>query len=390
MSIQSIGIAGAGIIGRLVALELRQQGHQVSIFEQDPASSSGSRCQSAATNQSLPLCTSSACSYSAAGMLTPYSEADTAEPLVYQLGLRSLDLWPDIVKQMGREVFYRTGGTLVVAHSQDRADFDRFHHLVQVNISPTADLVASIENSELSRLEPELGSRFSRALHMPKEAWLCACCTMPALYQTLIEQEVRWHSSTSVMAVKPNEIIVQASAGLRSHGFDWVIDTRGLGAITQQPNLRGVRGEILWLRAPEVKITRLVRLMHPRYRIYIVPRRDNLYLIGATQIESEDRGPISVRSTLELLSAAYSVHPGFGEAQIVYSDVNLRPALPNNQPKVIFEPGLLSVNGLFRHGYLISPAIAQEVSRMISADGDYQSPYKDLFQHRSIKNEAIA
>ena len=390
MSIQSIGIAGAGIIGRLVALELRQQGHQVTLFEQDPIDSLGSRCQSAATNQSLPLCTSSACSYSAAGMLTPYSEADTAEPLVFELGLRSLGLWPDIVKQMGRQVFYRTGGTLVVAHSQDRADFERFYNLIQANISPTGDLVASIENRELSRLEPELGSRFSRALHMPKEAWLCACCTLPALYQTLIEQEVTWYSSTAVMAVKPNEIIVQASAGLRSHGFDWVIDSRGLGAIKQQPNLRGVRGEILWLRAPQVKINRLLRLMHPRYRIYIVPRREDLYLIGATQIESEDRGPISVRSNLELLSAAYSVHPGFGEAQIVFSDVNLRPALPNNQPQVIFEPGLLSVNGLFRHGYLLSPAIAQEVSRMICADGDYQSPYQDLFHCHSIKNEAIS
>lgn len=390
MSIQSIGIAGAGIIGRLVALELRQQGHQVTLFEQDPACLSNSRCELAATNQSMPNLSASACSYSAAGMLTPYSEADTAEPLVFNLGLTSLGLWPDIVSKMGREVFYRTGGTLVVAHNQDRADFDHFDHLVQANISPTEELVVPIKHPELTRLEPELGDRFTQALHMPKETWLCACCTMTALFQTLLECGVCWHSSVSVIAVNPYEIITQASAGSRSHRFDWVIDTRGLGATKQLSNLRGVRGEILWLSAPEVKITRLVRLMHPRYRIYIVPRRDNLYLIGATQIESQERGPISVRSSLELLSAAYSVHPGFGEAKIVYSDVNLRPALPNNQPQVIFKPGLLRVNGLFRHGYLISPAIAQEVSRMISGGGNYQSPFKDLFQHHSIVNEAIA
>lgn len=389
MTIQSIGIAGAGIIGRLVALELRQQGHQVTIFEKDPIASAPSLCELVATKQSLPNLTTSACSYSAAGMLTPYSEADTAEPLVTQLGLASLDLWPDIVKQLGSQVGYRTGGTLVLAHSQDRADFDRFHNLLEANILPTDEQVTPIKQAQLPDLEPQLGPRFSQALHMPKEAWLCACCTMAALFKTLIAEGVCWQSSAVVEEVKPRAIIVKSAAGLHSHSFDWVIDSRGLGAIKQQPTLRGVRGEILWLRAPEVKINRLIRLMHPRYRIYIVPRRKDLYLIGATQIESEDPGPISVRSTLELLSAAFSIHSGFGEAQIVYSDVNLRPALPNNQPQIKFKPGLLSINGLFRHGYLVSPAIAKEVARMISEKDHYQSPYRDLSQYQSI-DEAIA
>jgi len=118
--------------------------------------------------------------------------------------------------------------------------------------------------------------------------------------------------------------------------------------------------------------------MHPRYRLYIVPRRDDLYLIGATQIESEDSSEITVRSTLELLSAAYSVHPGFAEARIVKSDVNLRPALADNQPKIIHQPGLLQVNGLFRHGYLMSPAIAKEVAAIIAQGDSYQSPFQGL------------
>ena len=40
-------------------------------------------------------------------------------------------------------------------------------------------------------------------------------------------------------------------------------------------------------------------------------------MIGATVIESEETGPISVRSALELLSAAYALDPAFGEAEIV-------------------------------------------------------------------------
>ena len=389
MAVQSIGIAGAGIIGRLVALALRQQGHQVTILDQDPPVPD-SLCNFAVNNRTVPDLATSACSYTAAGMLTPFSEAETAEPLVFDLGLASLGLWPKIAKQLNAEVFYRTGGTLVLAHPQDRADFSRFHASVHANIPAGKEFISSVGQSELASLEPELGDRFQRGLYLPDEAWLCSCCVMPALFNYLMEQGVAWHSRTRVLEVKPREIVVESASGPRRHAFDWVIDARGLGARKQQPALRGVRGEILWVRAPEVKINRLIRLMHPRYRLYIVPRRGDLYLIGATQIESEDRGPISVRSSLELLSAAYSVHPGFGEAQIVHSDTNLRPAFPNNQPQVLSELGLTRVNGLFRHGYLMGPAIAQEVSALINAQGNYQSPYKNLFRHQDMSEALVS
>lgn len=384
---QTVGIAGAGIIGRLVALALRQQGHQVTIFDQDPASSS--QCCGTATDHSQRSSARlSACSYTAAGMLTPYSEADTADPMVVDLGLASLQLWPTIIKNLGIDAHYHTDGTLVLTHQQDRADFNRFQRLLHANLPASNGNVQSINQETLSNLEPELGERFQQALYMPNEAWLCSNCTMSALYKTLSVQGVTWHSQTRVLTTKPYEIVTTANNSETTHTFDWVIDSRGLGARKQQKNLRGVRGEIIWIRAPEVNINRLIRLMHPRYRIYIVPRHDNLYLIGATQIESEDTGPISVRSSLELLSAAYSVHPGFGEGQIVRSDVNLRPALPNNQPQVSYEPGWISVNGLFRHGYLMSPAIAQEVSAAINASGEYQSSYSNLFHYQPI-DEAI-
>lgn len=385
---KSIGIAGAGIMGRLLALELNRQGHQVTIFDRDPMVSDN-LCDFAISEDCVPNLGTSACSYTAAGMLTPFSEAENAEPLVVELGIKSQKLWPQIIKNLGAEVFYREGGTVIIAHRQDAADFNRFMASVQANIPDSQKNISLITGQQLAELEPELGDRFQQAAFAPDEAWLCACCVMPALANTLLEQRVSWHSSTDVLSVTPGEIEVKARMGSRSHQFDWVIDSRGLGAKAQLPTLRGVRGEILWVRAPEVKINRLVRLMHPRYRIYIIPRRDDLYLIGATQIESEDKGPVTVRSSLELLSAAYSVHPGFGEAQIVHSDVNLRPAFLNNQPQVLVdsastESGLIRVNGLFRHGYLMSPAIAQEVAAYIAADGDYQSSFNQLFQNTTL------
>ena len=58
-------------------------------------------------------------------------------------------------------------------------------------------------------------------------------------------------------------------------------------------------------------------------------------MIGATMIESAERGAVSVRSAIELLSAAYALHPAFGEAEILEMSADVRPAFPDNEPRVI-------------------------------------------------------
>jgi glycine oxidase len=83
-----------------------------------------------------------------------------------------------------------------------------------------------------------------------------------------------------------------------------------------------------------------------------------VFVIGATEIETEDLSPASVRSTLELLSAAYTVHPGFGEARILEVATQARPTLPDNLPLLrLHDQRHVSLNGLYRHGFLIAPAL---------------------------------
>jgi len=106
-----------------------------------------------------------------------------------------------------------------------------------------------------------------------------------------------------------------------------------------------------------------VRLLHPRHRVYLVPRPGDIVVVGASEIESEDRSPVSVRSMVELLAAAHSVLPELAEARVVHAETNLRPALPDNLPKVESTPGLLRINGLFRHGWLIAPALVDDAMK---------------------------
>ncbi|MGS2724217.1 glycine oxidase ThiO [Porticoccus sp. GXU_MW_L64] len=359
----NIGIAGAGIIGRLLAWQLLEQGHKVTLFDR------------------LPIDSTDNCSHTAAGMLTPYSEGETAEPLIVELGRASLQRWPRLVEQLGADVHFNKRGTLVVAHPQDRGDYQRFNNAVNDRMDMGGDQYQQLNQTQLAELEPELATRFGHAAYLPDECWLCSHCVMKTLADKLQQLGVGWYASTEVAAVSSGEIAVQGRSGRRICRFDLVIDSRGLGA-KDVLSVRGVRGELLWVDAPEVNITRLVRLMHPRYRIYIVPRKGSLYLIGATQIESEDHSEISVRSTLELLSAAYSVHPGFAEGRVIKGDVHCRPALPDNQPRIEVSDGLIRVNGLFRHGYLMSPAIADEVLAIVS-DHQHDSVFEGLV-HRQF------
>src|SRR6202012_2364659 len=97
-------------------------------------------------------------------------------------------------------------------------------------------------------------------------------------------------------------------------------------------NLRGVKGEMIIVESDEVELSRPVRLIHPRWPLYIIPRANHQFMIGATSIEAEDTG-VSVRSALELLSAAYAVHPAFGEARIVEIGSGVRAGFPAHPPR---------------------------------------------------------
>jgi len=127
---------------------------------------------------------------------------------------------------------------------------------------------------------------------------------------------------------------------------------------------------MLYLQTHEVTLSRPVRLLHPRVPIYIVPRDKGLFMVGATMIETDFKGPIAARSLMELLNAAYTVHPAFADATVVETGAGIRPAFPDNLPRVTREGKTTSINGLFRHGFLLAPAMAAEAADLIFSGQD--------------------
>ena len=215
---------------------------------------------------------------------------------------------------------------------------------------------------EIAANEPQLAGRFSDGLYLPTEGQLDGRQVLNALVDALKSMNVACHWSCER---EVEDLAVQ---------YDWVIDCRGYGAKSawNRPSesvLRGVRGEVARVYAPEIELSRPVRLLHPRYPLYIAPKENHIFVIGATQIESESQAPVSVRSGLELLSALYAVHPAFGEANLLELATGLRPTLNHHNPEIRFnrERRLIEVNGLFRHGFMISPAVTGAAVRLAGA-----------------------
>lgn len=355
-----IGIAGAGLLGRLLAFELAQAGHRVEVY--DPAPDALGR---------------GAAGWTAAGMLSPVAELEGADTAVFAMGLRSLVRWPQLLAAMGAldaqggaspaPVEFHQRGSLLVAHRGDDGAARRVVDLLKHKAPPQfAPQVLAIP--ELQVLEPSIHG-CAHAWLLPGEGQIHTVQAMTALCDAATQQGAQWHWGQSVQRVSPRAL--HTARG--EHGFDWVFDVRGTGARPGAPaqggqtrdsgctsQVRGVRGEIFWLDAPGVVLHRPVRLLHPRHRVYIVPRQGGQVVVGASEIESEDRSPVSLRSTLELLSAAHSILPELAEARIIHSESNLRPALPDNLPRLESTPGLTRINGLFRHGWLIAPALVEQ------------------------------
>jgi glycine oxidase len=335
MTRPDIAVVGGGLLGRCLAWRASRAGARVVLY--DAASSKGE--DSAA--------------WVAAGMIAPAAEVIDADAQIASMGEHSLTLWPRWLAELPLPVFYRDHGTLLLWHRENSGEAVRAQRMVASRQSNAT--VRHLQGREVGELEPALGTRFSEALHIPNEAQVDNRELLMAVAIALEETGVECHWETFM-----------ADGTLPDAGL--VVDCRGTGAKHDLPQLRGVRGEIMRLHAPEIELHHMLRLLHPRYPVYVVPRAQERIVVGATCIEGDDRSPVSVRGALELLTSAYSVLPALAEARILEFNTQVRPALPDNLPALHFdrERKVLYVNGLYRHGFLLTPTIVQEVLALLS------------------------
>jgi len=277
-------------------------------------------------------------SWYAGGMLAPWCERESAEEAVLTLGQSALDWWEEATPGL-----VVRNGTLVVAPARDRAELSRF-------ASRTSGY-RWLDEDGIAELEPDLAGRFRHGLFFEGEGHLDPRLALHALHRRLVSMGGQFHLGIQ---------------NIDESGFDRIVDCTGHAQVIALSDLRGVRGEMLYLATTEISLSRPVRLLHPRIPLYVVPREAGRFMVGATMIESEEEGPISARSMMEFLNAAYVLHPSFGEAQIIETGTGIRPAFPNNLPRITEEGRTLFINGAHRHGFLLSPAMARQAADFLN------------------------
>lgn len=314
-----VRIVGGGVAGLTCAHAFARRGAQVTLVERKSATGQG-------------------CSWYAGGMLAPWCERESAEPIIAELGFESLDYWRNAVPDVPNE------GSLVLAPPRDLPDLKRFSRRTQG--------YEWVDGAGIAALEPDLEGRFDQGLFFPTEAHLEPRKALAALTRKLVDEhqvKIRYESDGFDADASPADVVV---------------DCRGLAARDVLADLRGVKGEMLVLYSTEISLKRSVRMLHPRIPVYIVPRGDGHFMIGATSIENDERGRVTGRSMLELLSATYALHPAFGEAEIVEIGADVRPAYPDNIPRLRRRGNTIYVNGLYRHGFLAAPALARRAAEL--------------------------
>ncbi len=319
-------VMGAGVAGLCMATELLKRGANVKVIDPNGPPSEH------------------ACSWWAGGMLAPECEGLSAEPSIINHGRRAANWWEN------HGVKVHQSGTLVLALGRDQSELKTFSRRVP--------LAETVNHDEIAVLEPHLADHFSRALFIKNEAHLDPRIALSNLYDNLVQNDVQFETS-----FKP---------------VGQLIDCSGLSAMKDLSNLRGVKGEMVVIRTMDVSLNRPVRLLHPRFPLYIVPRGDGVFMLGATQIESGERTRATVRSVVELLNAAYALHPAFGEAELLEIGVDARPAFPDNQPRIYKSGRKIYANGLFRHGFLLAPELARMTTDLLLCGKIPENWYENL------------
>src|SRR6267378_266292 len=360
-----VAIAGGGLIGGSIALELSRAGMRVGLYDrQQPGQEA---------------------SWASAGILSPAPE-NPASVAVVSLGKASLSLYPEFIGLVeeisGMSAGFRRKGTLEALFSHDtKAELSTIialHHGLGLRAEP-------LRAEDARELEPALSEGVEAAVLRPDECSVDNRALMSAVLDAAQRSGAEIYSGNGAKAIwregdRCRGLILQNE----KVEAKWTIIAAGsfsaaIGGVAAYAPVRPAKGQMVALRAEDVEIQRVLWSEH----IYLVPRNDGRILAGAT-VEYVGFDKRTTAGGIEkILSAAIDLAPRLANARIEETWAGLRPDSPDHLP--ILGPtdleGLLMATGHFRSGILLTPITARLIrewitEQKVSTDWDRFSPLR--------------
>lgn len=344
-----VAIAGAGLIGSAIALEVARAGLSVTIFD---AGEPGEEA-----------------SWAGAGILSPAPE-NAATVAMVPLGKASLALYPDFVASVEEISEQRTGfrpnGTIEALFSRDAAcelsTLIALHH----GLALRAEALSAEDAREL---EPALSEEIEAAVLRPDEASVDNRALTKAVLEAARRLGVEIVAGTPVLGVwREGQRCRGVLLEKEKVSAKWTVIAAGsfsakiAGAEVYAP-VRPAKGQMIAVRPGSLKIERVLW----SDKIYLVPRNDGRVLAGATVEYVGFDKHVTAGAIQKLLSAAINLAPELKDAWIEETWAGLRPASPDYLP--IIGPtdlqGLLVATGHFRGGILLAPITARLILEFV-------------------------
>ena len=360
-----MAIAGGGVIGGAIALELARAGLRVAVFDrQHPGREA---------------------SWASAGILSPAPE-NPGMVVMVPLGKASLALYPEFVAQVeeisGKTTGFRPKGTLEALFSRDaKAELSTIialHHGLGLRAEP-------LGAEDARQFEPALNEEVAAAVFRPDEASVDNRALTAAIFEAAQRSGAEVFSGHGAKAMWREK---NRCAGLLLQNervaAQWTIIAAGCfsatieGIATYAP-VRPAKGQMAALRGDDLKMERVLW----SEKVYLVPRNDGRIVAGATVEYAGFDKRTTAGGIEKILSAAIELAPGLAEARIEEMWAGLRPDSPDHLP--ILGPtdidGLLIATGHFRSGILLTPVTARLVrewiiEQRVSLDWDRFSPLR--------------
>jgi glycine oxidase len=360
-----VAIAGGGLIGSAIALELAQAGLSVGVFEKGEPGREAS--------------------WASAGILSPAPEAPGMIPIV-PLAKASMDLYPGFVANVeeisGQSVGFRPFGTMDALFSRDAArdlsTLIALHHGLGLRAEP-------LRPEEARELEPALSPDVEAAALRPEEASIDNRALTRAVLQAARNSGAEIFPDHDVEAIWREK---GRCAGLKLRNENvsakWTIIAAGcfsanIEGVAAYAPVRPAKGQMVSMRADELKVERVLW----SEKVYVVPRNDGRILAGASVEYVGFDKHVTAGAVEKILSDAIELVPGLAKARIEETWAGLRPDSPDHLP--ILGPsdldGLLIATGHFRSGVMLTPITARLMrewitQQWVSVDWERLSPMR--------------